>query len=277
MKNFLNNNEDSRLNEIIFENRNKEYGAYALRRDENAILTKSFLIGISFVSALALTPVILNSFKSDAVIVDPAQEPFIFKDVREVEQVPDKQQPVSAPKKVETFNSTLPNPKKTVEKEMPAPKVVQYKDAAAGFENSEGDKKENVYTPPVAVPGPLIAPVPVPVKPIEKPVEDPNAVVDKVDVKANFAGGLEAFRTKVGENMDVSEFAGSGERITANVTFIVEKDGSITNIKASGKDSYFNREAERAVKAVRGKWTAAKVKGNAVRSYFNIPVTIQFE
>ena len=277
MKNFFSSNGDSRLNEIIFENRNKEYGAYALRREENSVLTKSLFLGVSFVFALAVTPLFFNPSKTEAIPQSPPSIPFVIQDLVNETEIPEQNQSATAPQKVETFVSTTPTPTSKVEKETPAPTAEQYQDATPGFEKSEGEKPATIYTPAVVQPGPVTVPAPEPVKPVEKPAEDPEAVLSKVDVKADFAGGLERFRAKVGENMDVSQFAGSGERITANVTFIVEKDGSITNIKANGKDHYFNREAERAVKSVRGKWTAAKVKGNAVRSYFNVPVTVQFE
>ena len=61
------------------------------------------------------------------------------------------------------------------------------------------------------------------------------------------------------------------------VTFIVERDGSISSVKAAGKDAAFNREAERTIKSVKGKWVPAKVKGQAVRSYFKFPVSMMFE
>ncbi len=277
MKNFFNPNDDSRLNEIIFEKRNKEYGAYALRNEESVVLAKSLVIGVSFVFALAITPVIANSFKADVVPDRAVSGPHDLTPIYDVEDVVPDENQVATQKKVETFVATVPKPTKAVVVETAAPTVADYDKAAPGFEKSEGEKPQNTYTPPVVQPGPVTVPYTAPVTPVPAPTVDPNAVMEKVDVQAIFIGGLEKFRAKVGQNMDISEFAGSGEKITADVTFIVEKDGSISNIKASGKDAQFNREAERAVKSVRGKWSAAKVKGTAVRSYFNIPVTVQFE
>ena len=61
------------------------------------------------------------------------------------------------------------------------------------------------------------------------------------------------------------------------VSFTVERDGSLTDVKATGSNSDFNREAERAVKAIRGKWNPGKVDGQAVRSKFRFPITMNFE
>jgi protein TonB len=62
------------------------------------------------------------------------------------------------------------------------------------------------------------------------------------------------------------------------VTFIVEKDGTISGLKANGKDVEFNNEAIRTIKNVKGLWKPAKNKqGEAVRSYFKFPITMNFE
>ena len=50
------------LNEVIFENRNKEYGAYNLRREEGNILQKALLFGVSAFVTLAVLPLVINSF-----------------------------------------------------------------------------------------------------------------------------------------------------------------------------------------------------------------------
>ena len=47
--------------------------------------------------------------------------------------------------------------------------------------------------------------------------------------------------------------------IKATVTFIVERDGSITDIKVQGGNSDFNQEAIRTVKSVKTKWKPARL------------------
>lgn len=49
---------DLTLDEIVFENRNKEYGAYDLRTTYPKLLTRSFLIGTAFFLLLAVSPLI---------------------------------------------------------------------------------------------------------------------------------------------------------------------------------------------------------------------------
>ena len=69
----------------------------------------------------------------------------------------------------------------------------------------------------------------------------------------------------------------SGEVIKAVVTFVVERDGTISNIKAAGANADFNKEAEKVIKSIKGKWNPAKLGGQNVRSYFRFPISMQFE
>ncbi len=63
MKSFMNSSDEFRFNEILFEKRNKKYGAYALRMEEGNMLKKSLLIGISLFACLSISPIIINSLK----------------------------------------------------------------------------------------------------------------------------------------------------------------------------------------------------------------------
>lgn len=64
--------------------------------------------------------------------------------------------------------------------------------------------------------------------------------------------------------------------ITTLVTFIVEKDGSVTNVKARGENIEFNKQAEIAIYLLSEKFKPARVKGNPVRSKFRFPIKMKF-
>lgn len=275
MKNFLNSDVDANLNEIIFANRNKDYGAYAFRAEEGKTLRKSLFLGVSIFVALVITPLIISSLKADVVEGDEVYLPPVWVEPPVIDK-PEETPPniVTPPKQdqVKTFNSSVPTPTKNTDKEKPASKIDDYDKGVASLVDKEGTEKIVNYKPPVTQPPTNL--------PSQKPVEpavDINKPYVNVDVEANFNGGINAFREKVGQNFDTSTFDGNGEKITANVTFIVERDGTISNIKATGKDAIFNKEAEKTVKSIRGNWKPAKIKGQAVRSYFNIPITMQFD
>lgn len=101
-------------------------------------------------------------------------------------------------------------------------------------------------------------------------------IYETVDEIPNFPGGINAFRQKAAANFDTSDIAGSGKAKT-EVTFLVEKDGTISNIQASGNNLQLNDAASRAVSLVKEKWTPAKLNGNIVKYRFRIPFAIDLE
>lgn len=272
MKNLLENKE-FQLDEILFENRNKSYGAYVLRNEADKMLTRAMFAGIGLFAAVAVTPFVLNVFKAPVEKVHVTAGPYIIDRVETPEKEIPKVVKPAVQKPVATVKLEVPTPKKNVVKETPATPISKTDDAKIGVETVAGEKPTEIYTPVVNT-GPVEVPQQ---KPVEKPQSVDNSPKTVVDVEANFNGGINAFRAKVGDNFDTSQFDGSGETMTTVVTFVVETDGTISNIKANGKDAAFNKEAERTVKSIKGKWTPAKLKGEAVRSYFKVPVSIKFE
>lgn len=91
--------------------------------------------------------------------------------------------------------------------------------------------------------------------------------------QAKFPGGLNAFRTRVGQNLDPGNVTGSG-KIQTVLTFIVGKDGSITDVEANGANESFNKEAIRALRAVKTLWTPAYIDGQPVRYKLKLPLAI---
>ncbi len=63
-------------------------------------------------------------------------------------------------------------------------------------------------------------------------------------------------------------------QLMTTVKFIVEPDGSLSNISAKGENQSFNKEIERAVKSIQTKWIPAEVKGEKVRDKYYVPVKI---
>jgi len=278
----MHQNPEFRFNEVLFEHRNKQYGAYVLRNESDRILTKALLIGVSLLAAISITPVIINAFKTPEItdsggfVLPP---PIIFDEIETPPPAAIVPPKATVAPMLKTEDTTVPDPKATVENEK---KVEKIEGAVAGLKsNSDGEMAPpNTYVPPTTNigKGPVIS-TPPPSLPVEK--TDPNKIVDGKDlgVEANFNGGIEAFRNKVMNNFDGSGFE-SDDIMRTTVTFIVEIDGSISNIKANGADADFNSEAIRTVKAIstKGKWIPGKnKKGESVRSYFKFPISMKFD
>lgn len=275
MKNLLSKTVNS-LDEILFENRNKAYGAYALRQDSDVLLTKALVLGIASAVALAVVPLVINNFlqtQGNTTVIGCEFPVIELEDMSGFTDIDKVVAPIAPPKveDVKTFDSTVPTPTRNPKKEKPAARVEDYQNAVAGFEN-KGTIEPITYQPDV----PNVSKIDVPVVAPPK-VENPNAIVENVDVEASFSGGIDAFRNKVVGSFDVSSFEGTDAVIKTTVTFIVEKDGTISNIKANGVDAIFNKEAEKTIKNIKGRWNPATVDGKPVRSYFRFPISMKFE
>lgn len=270
MKNLFKSEQDNRFNEILFENRNKNYGAYVLRNQEGEILQKSLLIGVALFAAMALTPLLINSFSTKTVVTAPIPSSHTLKPVDQTpEKTPDIVKPI-VPPKVNTYDSRIATPTRNANE--PKPLTMQeIEDAVPGVTTS-------LDNPPVSVVSPPQIEIPVVTTPaVAAPKTVDNNPVTTVDVEAKFNGGIDVFRNKVVGNFDTGNFEGSGDLMRTVVTFIVEKDGTISNIKANGDNPQFNKEAEKTIRSMKGKWTPAKLNGENVRSYFKFPISMQFE
>ncbi|MCI3939144.1 energy transducer TonB [Chryseobacterium aahli] len=276
MKHLL-ENQEFRLNEILFENRNKQYGAYVLRNESDRILTKSLFIGVSLLAAISITPMIISAFKTVEPVTDGGfvlPPPMIIPDDPTVKPPAAVVPPQPAPAPVKTFDDRLPEPTANPTNEQVVEKI---EGAIAGVKNNPDGivAPPNVHVPPTTIPGtgPVINHVQPPTIEV---VKDKN-VIEIAAIPADFEGGIDSFRNKVINKFDTSAFEEQNSVATV-VTFIVETNGTISDIKTNGKDASFNAEAIRSIKAVKGKWIPGKnKKGEAVRSYFKFPISMKFD
>lgn len=261
--------------ELVFENRNKAYGAYDLRRSYRGLLTKAFVIGVLFFSGMVLLPLLYSkTIKTEAkeedgttVILNPED----FETVEEEDPVPDepfenKQEEVLqslddvAPpsEQVATIANVVPEPVENAPIETPPPTKKDMENKAISTKTVEGVAATNNAPPPVqGVEGGRGTQAKIEgAKIVDKPV-DTKEIHTSVDVEADYGnGGLNGFRAKVAENFDSEAVQGEG-MLTTTVKFVVETNGTVSQVKATGSNPDFNREAERVVRSIKG-WKPAK-------------------
>ncbi|MGK6341902.1 energy transducer TonB [Chryseobacterium sp. DT-3] len=276
----LNQNQEFRFNEVLFEHRNKEYGAYVLRNESDRLLTKALFVGVSLLAAISITPLVISAFRSEPSVHVPKDGPPVvikLKKIDPIERPPVEivkpVQPVTPPH-TKQFDSSVPTPIKDAIEPI---KQIKPQDAAPGLaDDSKGDPvKPDRYLPPA----PEIVSGPVTTAPTT-PTVDKNKIVSGGDlaVEAAYEGGINSFRNKVMNNFDGSGFEGGEGVMKTTITFVVEIDGTISGIKANGANAEFNNEAIRTIKYIKGKWKPGLNKqGEAVRSYFKFPITMNFE
>jgi tonB family protein len=286
--------------ELVFEDRNKEYGAYDLRRSYKWFLTKAFILGTAiFVAAIILPFIYVTSTEGEKV-----KETQVDIDLLQHIEAPEDKPEEDKPKEDEEIHESKPNqqsiqdlaqrvddipPQATVQDLLPDPKrgaknETQLldqgnKDTNTGTKNIEGTKDTNYQGDQRrdGVEGGQGNHSRQENTEVVKEKVDLTQIHSTVDVDADFSvGGIDGFRNRVRENFDTEAVEGEGV-LTTTVSFVVEIDGSITQVKATGANADFNREAERVIRSIKTKWKPGKKGNQNVRSRFRFPLTMKFE
>jgi protein TonB len=271
---FLNNFDD-----VVFEDRNKAYGAYALRRlsDKNTI--KAMMYAGLFISAL-LTLIIINRKEtsieelSGIVILDPPPntlstsiKPKPIVPVQSTSQAPPSKskQPSTDIVPTKVVANTIPMENPNIE-----PSHVQ--GASVGNENN-GIEVEN---PTSSFESGLPSGEDKYQSTISTETEDPNKIILFSDVMPTYPGGTNALIDFLRKNIKYPPFARENE-IEGNVilTFIVQADGSINNVKVLRGIGYgCDDEALRVVKRM-PMWSPGKMKGKNVNVRYTLPIKFE--
>ena len=108
--------------------------------------------------------------------------------------------------------------------------------------------------------------------------EEENKVFDVVEQMPSFPGGMGALMSWLSQNMKYPPIAAeNGVQGRVIVQFVVEKDGSITDVHvAKSVDPSLDKEAARVVKAM-PHWIPGKQNGSAVRVKYTVPVTFKLQ
>jgi protein TonB len=250
--------------DIIFEGKNKEYGAYELRKTYKNRLIIAIVATLLVCFAFMLASFIANmqsDGKSEIIVQDVNLE-----DVKQQEEkqepLPPPPPPKEEPPKVEITKFTPPkiveDAKVEEKNEMKEQEVLE--DTKIGTINQEGIKDEGkIEMPEVKGTGEVAAP--------KQEVEDYDKEFTSVQIEATFPGGMPAWKRFLERNLNdrvVEENGGPPGRYTVIVSFRVDKDGTITEVKAENNPGHGT--AEEAVRVIKKgpKWTPAQQNGRSV-------------
>lgn len=114
------------------------------------------------------------------------------------------------------------------------------------------------------------------------PVSDnsDNQIYKECDVIASFPGGMAEMHKFIGTKATIGKFGQPGTDVNFKIEFVVEKDGSITDIKLAENSGEVSKELlDEYIKVIKEmpKWDPAKKNGNVVRSLYTLPVNIKFQ
>jgi protein TonB len=263
--------------DLIFEGRNKEYGAYDLRKTYNKRLITSLLI----VGALCL--LLFIGYLVSALLVDKNEtKNVVVQDVQleEIKQEEKKEEPPPPPPpkppeppKVEMAKFTPPKIVKDeeVKEEEKPPEVEKLEETKIGTMNQEGQKDEGIVAPPVEDAGKGVVEAP------KKDEEDWDKTFTKVEIESEYPGGAAAWQRYLNRNLRYPQEAIDNEVQGAVVVqFIVDKEGNVSDVEAISGPQELRAEAVRVIKKS-GKWTPAVQNGRQVKSYKKQPIVFRLE
>jgi periplasmic protein TonB len=251
--------------DLVFEGRNKEYGAYWLRKTYNRHVNTALAITIALVLLGFSIPYLKALFdKADTT------KPVTVVDVTKLAAPPplDKTAPPPPPPdlpppppKTIKFTPPVVKPDEEVPQEEEPPKIEELKEVDPGTTTVNPDVDvdfSNVPTNPV----------------IEEPKEQkPMMFVSQMPV---FPGGDAALMAYLNKNIRYPGAAReNGIEGTVMLQFVVGTDGSISEIKVLRDIG--GGTAEEAIRVVKSmpKWTPGNNNGTTVPVYYNLPVTFQ--
>lgn len=250
----------STRNEIVFEARNKEYGAYVLRRDYDKRMV--FII-LGLVLFMGLTYAAYQIVKNlpEEVVEQPKMISENF--TMPAEPVEDVPPPPDEPPPPPTEETIAFNPPVIVDIPVDdeVPSQEQMEDTKASDKTQEGGD-ENWG---VEVQGEEVA---------EKPVEvKEEEILDIVEEEAGFPGNVQEW---IAKNIKYPESAIElGDQGRVFVQFVVEKNGDVSNVVIlRGVSDDLDKEAKRVVKNMPN-WKPAKNNGKSVRTYVRLPINFE--
>jgi len=253
------------LLDILFEHRNKSYGAYALRRYYNNRLLIALGIALSAVVLLFFISLLKGNTKQSSSRNNPDKNGVVITSI-EIEHSK-KIEPPPPPKKIEPVAQIKDLTIKIVP-DVDADEVIpdqkEISEKAISDKNVKGDTPDDLSK---AVSNTLTTGTGV------KEEKQPEPIFDPIEIQPSFPGGPEALALFFSRTLNSPTDLEPGEKKVVLVRFEVGADGSITKteILQSGGDIH-DREVLRAFKRM-PRWNPAIQNGNKVATSFTQPVT----
>jgi len=255
--------------DLVFEGKNKEYGAYQLRNENSKTTLFSFFLGVVFFISVFGFGFLLASLGNETVTlptipIGPTIRPITLTEIPKVKpkqnQAPRQQSSSSEPKinsplvVAETQEATKSVPTNTEVKDINSSSTENFD--GIGIDINTPRTNEN-YTPTSVEKEPT-----------------PAVLLEKLPM---FPGGMNKFYEYIGNNFERPTLDES-TIITVLVSFVIEKDGSITDIKILRNPGYgMGNEAIRVLKSLKTKWSPGIMNGEKVRTLFTLPIKVKSE
>ncbi len=250
-----NKGNNSSMDDIVFEDRNKSYGAYQLRKS----YLKNFVLAMVIATAVLVLPILLFSFISNPQKLEDEMGPVI-----EIEELStEKKEEITKPKtqkvKSEQNRSSILEIKDKVIEEDTLP-IVDALDKSSGFENTNDETNKIIVEEKLAN-NKLVD------------VDSDEAPYASVEEPAEFPGGRVAMMKFISDNIYYPQNA--KRRAVQGRIFIyfeIDKTGKVVNSRCiKGIEKECDEEALRVVKSFPD-WKPAKINGRKVKQQIKLPI-----
>lgn len=283
--------------DIVFEGKNKDFGAYELRNESAKRHNKSViftLIGIILVAALAWGWSKYNTYMTEKRLAEEKarQEALAKQMEKELEEELEEEPEYIEPEKEEVVQEDIQNSQKVTELNIVADELVkeppktqeQLKEDERQVGAVDEDKGTNDITKDVVKVEQIVVPE---VKPKEEKKEEPKPepkpkeeeVFKSAAHMPSFPGGDAALMSHINKNIRYPQVAqDNGVQGKVIVQFVVEKDGRVGEVKvARGVDKDLDREAVRVCKTLPKFSPGRNAVGDPVRVWYTLPITFKLQ
>ncbi|MEO5685565.1 MAG: TonB family protein [Chitinophagaceae bacterium] len=257
--------------DIIFDERNKDYGAYDLRKHYQQRLMKALTVVLLLVLLVCVTCVLFGSVKTnkDKLLLGPDVNLKALPPVEHKVVPPPPLPPkMSEPPKIKTLDFVKPliAPDEDVPDDKPLAAQDDLDAVKIGNANIGGKPDDGLQAPVEDAKGVVSQP---------KKQDAGDGRFEPVEIESQYPGGLSAWGTFLNRHLvypqEAADIAVQG---TVLVQFVVDEEGNISNINAlSGPGEL--RAAAIAVIQKSGKWIPALQNGRHVKSHKKQPITFK--
>ncbi len=261
--------------ELVFEGRNKSYGAYQLRKENPKTTLLALFYGMLFLGGVSCVFILMSSFGpkppalnpvtplSDTLVVVPVhfkekEEPIGEKPFTKIEK------PIEVPEGKVLSDPTVvtaeDNPddiiaagqNNTTDTEISAAGLESPGNAGRNPGNASGSSEGSEGNPTTTV------------------------ISGMLDRQPQFPGGMDDFYSYVGRKFRTPELEAGSRSIRIFVSFVIEIDGSMTDISVQNNPGFgLDKEAIRVLKSLKTKWEPGIYKGKKVRTSYTLPITVK--
>ncbi|WP_395042970.1 energy transducer TonB [Flavobacterium sp.] len=255
--------------DLVFEGKNQEYGAYKLRQESPKTSLYALLSGIMFIAFISGICMLFSSFDDkpkmhkpptidDSLVVTPYKaEPLEKKIIKKVKPISNPIEEITKKAPLVVVKTNQAQPEVPTNNETPQTNATPGTNTGTGLStNTDPSGGTNV---------------------IDTKPEIPTIVVGTgiLDEQPDFPGGIDKFRKQVGEKFKTPEID-EATVISVFVSFVIEKDGSMSNIKVLKNPGFgLDIEAIRVLKSIKTKWKPGKIQGQLMRTQYTLPIKIE--